>query len=347
MAKLVSSEEVSKMCVDGNTEFFNGIAWKKIRDYSCGEGVLTYYPEGVSKVEVPQRYAEAPANEPFYQYISNTFDICMGASQTIAYYDPKKGCFIQKMSCGKIFEKWQNDINGFRGRIPLTFKLDEKVDIDENLLRVAVMINADGSCQYKTVDGEAVVVRVYKDRKIKRCRQLLANAGISYKETIVWTRKMPGVSFKFRFPFNPKHFPKEWIYLSMDNKKAFLDELPYWDGSVVTCDMPSYNGTDKSATARLYWSSKKDDIDLVQMIAHSCGSSASIRKDSRYKQINYRLSLKKAIFSRLAKKNPDPRLFTTGEFEKVRADKKYCLETTSGFVVLRRNDRIFIAGSCQ
>ena len=335
------------MCVDGNTEYFNGKEWKKIRDYSLGESVLTYYSEGVSKVEVPIRYSEFWAEEPFYHYVNNTFDICLGASQTIAYFDPKKGPFVQKIPFGEVFARWQKDILGFRGKIPLSFKLDEKVEIDENLLRVAVMINADGSCQYKTIDGEAVVVRVYKDRKIKRCRQLLTNAGIEYKEAIVWSRKMPGISFKFRFPFNPKHFPKEWIYLSMENKKAFLDEILNWDGRVVTCDMPSYNDTEKSATARLYWSSKKDDIDTVQLIAHSCGCSARIRKDTRYKQINYRLSLKKNIFSRLAKKNPDPRLLSTGEFEEVQVDKKYCLETKSGFVVLRRNDRIFIAGSCQ
>lgn len=348
-------------CVDEETEYFNGKEWKKIKDYQNGESVLTWYPDGHAKIELPKRYINEPADEPFFHYVSNTLDMCLSGSHNIVYEvaHKVKGSPLRKTPCYKVFEKWNKDSNGFRGRIPLTFSLKENVEIDENMLRVAVMINADGSYRHKlvTIDGscknpnnplnlkhDIYEVRVYKERKIERCRKLLNAANIDFVEEVFPTKNknLSGVLFRFRFPMNVKHFPKEWIYLSKSLKEVFLDEIMYWDGSVSERVLPS----GCYAINRRYSSSKKEDVDIVQMIAHSCGMSTRIREDKRGKNINYQLSLRSNCFSKMTKENNNPRVMHTGTFTQETKERKYCFETNSGYLILRRNNKIFITGNC-
>lgn len=349
-------------CVDEETEYFNGREWKKIKDYQNGESVLTWYPDGHAKIELPKRYINEPADEPFFHYVSNTLDMCLSGSHNIVYEvaHKVKGSPLRKTPCYKVFEKWNKDSNGFRGRIPLTFSLKENVEIDENMLRVAVMINADGSYRHKlvTIDGscknpnnplnlkhDIYEVRVYKERKIERCRKLLNAANIDFVEEVFPTKNknLSGVLFRFRFPMNVKHFPKEWIYLSKSLKEVFLDEIMYWDGSVSERMLPS----GCYAMNRRYSSSKKEDVDIVQMIAHSCGMSTRIREDKRGKNINYQLSLRSNCFSKMTKENNNPRVMHTGTFTQEIKERKYCFETNSGYLILRRNNKIFITGNCS
>ena len=351
-------------CVDEETEYFNGKEWKKIKDYQNGEGVLTWYPDGHAEVELPKRYINKPADEPFFHYVSNTLDMCLSGSHNIVYEvaHKVKGNPLRKTPCYKVFEKWNKDSNGFRGKIPLTFSLKENIEIDENMLRVAVMINADGSYRPKlvTIDGSCknpnnplnvqhniYEVRVYKERKIERCRKLLNAANIDFIEKLLPAKNgnISGVLFRFRFPLNAKHFPKEWIYLSKSLKKAFLDEIMYWDGSVSEHILPS-GSCAKYAKSLRYSSSKKEDIDIVQMIAHSCGISTRIREDKRGENINYQLSLRSNRFSKMTKENNNPRVMHTGTFTQEIKERKYCFETNSGYLILRRNNKIFITGNC-
>lgn len=356
-------------CVDAETEYFNGTEWKKMPDYVDGEGVLTWYPDGHAAVEVPKRYINVPSDEPFYHYTSNTLDMCLSASHRVIYEVSHhvKGSPLREKTCKEVFEKWNADSNGFRGRIPLTFSLKEDVVIDENILRVAVMINADGSYREKlvTINGscknpnnpenlahDIYEVRVYKPRKIERARMLLQNAGIDFCENDVAASKerangLTGKSFLFRFPFNPKTFPSDWIYLSHELKEAFLDELMCWDGSVQTNEnIPNRNGGVGTATSKRYSSSKKHDIDLVQMIAHSCDYSTRLREDKRGTSFNYQLSLRSNRFSKMTKEDNSPNVMKTGKFEQVYVDRKYCFETASSYLVLRRNGKMFVTGNC-
>lgn len=348
-------------CVDEETEYFNGKEWKKIKDYQNGENVLTWYPDGHAEVELPKRYINKPADEPFFHYVSNTLDMCLSASHNIVYEvaHKVKGNSLRKTPCYKVFEKWNKDSNGFRGKIPLTFSLKENIEIDENMLRIAVMINADGSYRPKlvTIDGSCknpnnplnlkhniYEIRIYKERKIKRCRRLLTAANIEFIEEFLpaKNRNFSGVLFRFRFPLNVKHFPKEWIYLSKSLKEVFLDEILYWDGSVSEHMLPS----GCCAISRRYSSSKKEDVDIVQMIAHSCGMSTRIREDKRGENINYQLSLRSNCFSKMTKENNNPRVMHTGTFTQEIKERKYCFETNSGYLILRRNNKIFITGNC-
>ena len=53
-------------CVTGDTEFFNGKKWKHIDEYTEGDKVLQYNPDGTATLVDPLRYIHYQSNDPFY-----------------------------------------------------------------------------------------------------------------------------------------------------------------------------------------------------------------------------------------------------------------------------------------
>lgn len=53
-------------CVTGDTEFFNGKKWKRIDEYTEGDKVLQYNPDGTATLVDPLRYIHYQSNDPFY-----------------------------------------------------------------------------------------------------------------------------------------------------------------------------------------------------------------------------------------------------------------------------------------
>lgn len=55
-------------CVTGDTEFFNGYKWKRIDEYTEGDKVLQYNPDGTATLVNPLRYIHYQSDDSFYMY---------------------------------------------------------------------------------------------------------------------------------------------------------------------------------------------------------------------------------------------------------------------------------------
>lgn len=109
-------------------------------------------------------------------------------------------------------------------------------------------------------------------------------------------------------------------------KEAFLDEIYRWNGLYI------------------YYSSKKSDIDIVQMIAHSIGVQAKVDIDKRKDKktyISYRIIFKNKTNHALIKNRYNHLML-----EKSNDGYKYCFTVETGMLILRRNNKIFITGNC-
>ena len=356
--------------VDAKTEYFNGEKWKKINKYTEGEPVLAWYPDGRAAMEQPKEYIACKADQPFYNYCSNILDMCLAASHCIAYMPAMKNASqtLQMAKCGNVYENWKRNTSGFGGSLPLTFKLPETVTIDEAMLRIAVMLNAEGNhCKNTvTIDGtehrydpkngykrDVYALKPPTEEKQRRARAYLEQADIRYCETPVWKNANRNgwvkTEFRFRFPFNPERFPKKWIYLAPNLKKVLLDELLYWEGRIKTDTIPArrQDGTVWQVQSCKYYAKSKDDADLIQMIAHSAGKSTRLRTVKKGRKCAYILSFRSNTVTTLSKERNDPNGLHTGTFKKARVRRQYCLVTNSGYIVLRRNGKIFITGRPQ
>lgn len=333
-------------CVDGNTEYFNGHEWKKISEYQEGEQVLQWNTDGSANLVTPLRYIDAPTDEEFYHYKSNTLDMWLSASHRIVYEDWKGN--LKEKQAKNVFCDWSNYASGFRGKIRTTFTFNGDYTINEDVLRVAVMINADGSYQKRrsSVDGankhlsncnklrkshSIYVVRLHKERKIARARQILKASGLRYTEhTVKETRKesyLDGVYFLIEFPhFNPKEFPNEFFFLNEKCKRVVLDEVLLWDGC-------------KNSEGQAFFSTNKHNIDIIQFMAASINQGNHVSTYECNSKPYYRLSFITKTKSSMYKAD-------SAQFNIENTEKKYCFSVPSSYLVLRRNNKIFITGNC-
>lgn len=202
--------------------------------------------------------------------------------------------------------------------------------------RVFIAIQADGSipkgehrngnyCGYRRVN-----IDLKKQRKIDRMTYLLQEARLEYD--VVDTVK-PSKLFRVNVPVPVSKSFKDWVDLSSVSAEwadAFLEELVHWDGSIR-----------KDTGGYYYSTTDADNADMVQAIAALGGWSTSrnIQVDNRketYKNV-HRIS-----FSR-----QDVLPLRTGtKTESVPyKGKVWCVEVDTGFVIVRRNNRVCVSGN--
>lgn len=230
-------------CVDNKTEYFNGDEWKNISDYS-GENVLVYDLETqTAKLEQPEEYIKLPYFGKFHHWKGRYIDMCLTDEHRILFEHRRVREKYQILSAKEVVEKYHKDSNGFRGRIPTSFGINENIQVNETFLRIAIMCQADAKQQ-----GNSYIVRVKKERKIKRAEELLIKSGIKFSKG----KEGENTRFQFVSSLGTKTFPFEWIYLEKHLKKAFIDEITKWDGS------------ETEDGGKFYFSTNKHNIDVVQ-----------------------------------------------------------------------------------
>lgn len=312
-------------CVDSETEFYNGFSWKKISDYDKTDKVFCYKESGEGFLEYPLAYIKNKSDEEMYHYTNRfTLDMCLTKNHRIVYTARRKP-ILEWDYAENVFNSYYKDSNGFRGKIPTTFFIKSNIRLNEWFLRLAVACNADG--RTRTIIKKTYEIRVKKQRKKDRILWLLKNACIPYK-----ILKSPEgyLNVTFESPYGCKCFPKEWLFLSEEYRKIIIDEIKYWDGWLE-------DGLIK------YSSSKKDDVDLIQMIAHSLNYHCSITEDNRTGVTNYILCFGNVNKFALRKSKKGVEYL---KIEKPKDGFVYCFKVSSGMLVLRRNNRIFITGNC-
>ena len=308
-------------CVDCITEYFNGVQWKPISEYSAGESVLIF--DGTyGLLQVPEKYHKYPCSDLMYYFHNRHLNMCVSSEHRVYYYHRRSGKLLWK-SAKDIFDMYDRDHLGFRGKIPTSFAWHGNLNVDEWQLRLAVACNADG--RTRTKHKQTYEVRLKKLRKIERMEWLLTSAKIPYKKYAFGDGY---VGFNFVSPLGCKSFPYEWLNLTDGLKRVFIDELKYWDG----CD--------HDGGMHQYFSSKKADVDLVQLIAHSIGYSTNISVDCRTETPNYRVQFLSNPNFALRKKENNLDMVTPSD------GYKYCFTVSTGMLILRRNNKIFITGNC-
>lgn len=311
-------------CVDADTEYFVGSGWKRIADYDGGL-VMEYDPVTKSSAMVyPLRYIKKDADS-LYMIKSKRGSVnqVLSSDHSFAYVTSKGN--MQKKPFSEVMEIHNCNAQGFYGKIETAFCYGGKgIDLSDNEIRLMCAVIADGSF----LKGQRKChINVKKDRKKERLRQLLD--GKDYKEY----RKSNGFSdFRFYAPREEKVFSGYWYGCSNRQLKVIVDEVFNWDGSRI-------------GKRKFFFSTVKENADFIQFALASCGIRSTIRIDARknrkvcyvviassgnsYVRIGHGMGRKAEITKYIPKDG-----------------KQYCFTVPSGYLVLRREGRIFITGNC-
>lgn len=330
-------------CVDGDTEFFNGKEWKPIKDFKVGDKVLQFNKDRMAELVTPIRYIKGEA-DLWHMYNANgSIDQVLSDDHRFVYETSKGNLNFKPFEeIRRIMEAKKSFSAGILSTF--TYKGAKVFDINKDRLRLMIAISADGSlCK----NGCYWRVRLKKERKIQRLKQLLKNVGLEIQEQIF----TDGYSnFKIPVEYGCKEFPTEFYFLTGKLREVFCEEIVLWDGSVISGKRNVNN----------YSTSIKKNADIAQFLMSQDGYRTSILIDDRvgkihkgnsyeYKSLNYRVSKTK---HRLTTLNRDHRKLSRQNDNSIRIEKfiskdglQYCFEVPSGMLVLRRNNKIFITGN--
>ena len=322
-------------CVDADTEYFNGKEWKKISQYKEGsfEPVLQYNKDGTASLTIPHSYIVNENVNTLKHFYNNTgLDMVLSTDHKMFLYKNyiKFMSGIRKKLTTETITVQEFLENSSKNRhIPTTFTMSEKgIPIPDNIIRLLVAVYADG-----TFDGHKIIINVKKTRKKERLRQLLINCDIGWTEknihntdyTVFYIHPVPSC----KQWFIDKQFTSKWYDCNDEQLRIVADECVYWDGSL---------GNDNRMGE--YFSSKKEEVDFIQFALTRLGYRAtiSLNNSTNSKQNSYRV--------RWTRQNVHGLSTAKIEDYKTVDGKSYCFTVDSGFLVLRRNGRIFITGNC-
>lgn len=203
--------------------------------------------------------------------------------------------------------------------VPRVVKFDEQVE-DDLHVRIQVMLSADFSFR---PTGE-ILGAFKKQRKIKRCRDLLTKAGLKFTETV--DNKGYGCFYLSRSQ-DLSRYSKEFDYSDLKYANIIIDELLYWDGNSV----PNRNQIEYSS--KLYHNAK-----FIQTCAHLSGYVSTIIPRSNQFGSWYKVSI---LFGKKTSSTQK------GFNEVAYSGDVMCLTMPDGTLLVSENDSISVTGNCD
>lgn len=335
-------------CVDSETEFFNGLEWKKISEYKQGEKVLVVDCNKKAHLEVPSKFIDLPCTKLNHFVSKYGLDMCISDEHRIIYsYRGRVGNeriwkFGKEIYCSNLLESWKKG-NKPNIKIETTFLYDGKgINLSDEEIKVSVMVFADGSFRE---NGNVCYVNLKKQRKIQRAELLLKESNIPFNKIF---KNNGYVVFSFKAPIKSKIFPKYWYKCSNHQFKIICDEIMNWDGD--------YNKRNR------FFSINKSDADFVQFAFATQGIRSTIYTDIRpnkvisktsasgiEKRYFYESQVCYSVLVSLGRKDSLVGLpVSLNDISTIRPknSRQYCFSVSTGMWVMRRNSRIAITGNC-
>ena len=325
LGKYVNPDHVG--CVDRDTEVLTRFGWIKISNYK-GEEILQYDPNtDNAEFKLPNAFIKLPEKQFYHFYQKDgTLDQMVSAEHNLLVYSGKsnKPKFNKYHPADLI--KFKTIPKGYF-RYKTTFSISKtNCNISDELIRVDVMIQADGHISYrKSLNLNHVELHFRKKRKIKRAKLLLKQAGIQYKLIILKDK-----SALIKFHIDPSFNKDLTKYYNADSRQLSIiaEECLNWDGHV---GYRSY-----------YSNTNKKNVDFIQFAFAASGNRASIYKHE------YNNSSNNNTYYNVIKTRSQ--FCTYNRYPKI-VDSidgyKYCFNTDTGYFICRRRDNIFITGNCD
>lgn len=325
-------------CVDCDTEFFTGAGWKRIADYAPGDKVLQYNEDGTATLVEPLAYIKQLCDELWHFETPHSINQTICNEHRILYKWSNTGK-ICETNVLALKEKSDNNIAWGGKFITQFYCYGRGMNLSDEQIRVMIAVMADG--RYSTCGNEKSTsthchIRLKRQRKIVRLRELLSAANINYTEAI---DKLGVTIFRFYAPERRKIYGGDWWNVNKHQAAIICDEVVNWDGSIIESRI---NKLKKPC----FWTTEKRSADYIQYIFTINGWQSTITADFRSWKPTYQVTTKLNQYSSLCFDTRSTK--TKTKFTKVSTTDghKYCFTVPSHMLVLRRKDCIFITGNC-
>jgi tRNA-splicing ligase RtcB (3'-phosphate/5'-hydroxy nucleic acid ligase) len=315
-------------CVDGDSEYLSPVGWRKISQYDGGP-VMQYEPvidgTGIGHFVQPEAYIVKPCEKFFRFRTKYGIDQMLTADHRVLCWRLKgrdRREALVTMTADAFAAEHESLKQGFKARFATTFvpDLDTEIALTAEQIRVQVMVNADGHLDH----GGKVAIRLKKERKITRARDLLTRAEILWTERTSATDNV--TTFRFTPPLYTRSYAPFWE-AHHGQLMHLTDECLYWDGSEAE---------------QCFYTRDRESADFIQYAFTACGRRAVLRADTHPDgKLDYRVFRHDKTMVSMAGVPKTPITVVPAE-----NGKAYCFTVPSGFWVMRRGGNIVMTGNC-
>lgn len=319
-------------CLDKDTEILTPNGWIKISEYN-NQDILVYDKlNQVARFEKPLAYIKNPCDKFYHFHHSNGLDQMFSSEHKMLLWKGyrSKG-YNQEIMLAEDFVNSTKDLRrlDYTGT-KTTFAVENQgLDLSDIMIRLLVMISADGRVRYnKDKTKTYVELHFKKERKIKRAENLLSDAKIKYSKSLV----KDGSTF-ISFTLNMFYDKSLEMFFKATSKElaVLCDEIYFWDGTI-----------DDIRNHKCYSSTNKLNIDVVQFALATQGIRAGISINvPKNKNWNIQYGTYETNNQIVSYNNRDS-ISIVDSID----GYKYCFTTPTGFFVIRRNNCISITGNC-
>lgn len=343
-------------CFHGHTEVLTRTGWVRMCDLKNGvEIAAACFSDGGNthiKWETPTRLTTRVAEELVHLQNENV-DLWVTPDHRMAAWsnkeiaplqqtrDPKTGRMVAQGGRQRkkhlVAEVCTPEELGSKRAWPSAGLCEEgSIEVPEQLLRLAVAVQADGNYEkdQEGVPNGRVRFGFTKTRKINRLRALLGNIehtqGLSSADKPVTTFSLTrAASAPIRALLDPdKTLPWAWLKLTRRCREIVLDEARHWDSHIPPRGRNNFH----------YTTTLTKNADVLQAIASITGKKASIRveHDGEHAPCS-KLSVKDRANTR------------GGNLETTRHawnSDVYCVTVPSGAVLVRYNGKTTVTFQC-
>jgi len=337
-------------CVDADTEYLTPTGWKRITDYAGGK-VAQYLPDsGAIEFVEPLEYVKKPCREMVRIKTKYGLDQLLSPEHRVLLHgkcNPAKQEVVQAAELLRrhdvqhmqgVAERKSLDRIGFsQATIPVTFEWagGQGVALTDAQLRLQVAVIADAHFPNNTL---RCVVRLKKERKVARLRELLRAAHIAFSEEAIFANRSDvGFHiFSFDAPLRLKEFDARFWAATSAQLDTIADEALRWDGHELD-------------DRRCFISTSKASADFIQFVFASRGFTSRILEDNRDYACGgpcYTVNIRsngKPLQIRAVQGDGTP--LATMWREPSTDGFKYCFMVPSTFLLFRRNGCVFASGN--
>ncbi len=314
--------------LSGDTEYLSPDGWRRIDRYDGGLVAQYNIHSQSSNFTQPTDYIKKPSEQMIHIKTRFGVDQMISEEHTMLVVDTKGS--LKRLKAIDFYNDNKRLKYGTKLKIPTTFisNLGGGIDLSEYEIRLMVAFIADGSIVKSS--AEKGKISVSKERKKRRIEFLLKKCHIDFK-----IHKDAGSCkcFYFRPPILTKSFKQFWK-CSFEQMRIIADECLNWDGQRRSDNLPNY-----------FYSSEKESADFIQYCFSGIGYPASITvRSKRSHKTEYIVNVRKNSRHKaigIGGKNSHNNISIVPNED----GWKYCFSVPDGFLVLRRNNCIFISGN--
>jgi len=311
----VGQTETGRWCQTGDAEVLTPIGWVELENWNGKTAIIQSTKNGeLSWCEQPKKHE--------FNYHGQMVRI--NAKAVKGDFTPEHK-MLHTLCSGELYVSRVGERRQLSG-VVVAGNMQGKPEMPAHEAALRVMIQADGHFvkpRKPKSQGGALQFRFRKFRKIERCRLLLNENNICYKEF--------DQPCGYTFYVNQDDVPT-WL----KNKKRFDADLLLADQHLLVEELQFWDGCRAENT---FYTTSKEDAEWAKTFGHLAGFYTSL-KEKKHSVANWSKCWR-VRFNRHNKKRVYVRDYSTRTF----SGKVYCPETVTGFFLIRYKGEIFITGN--